>query len=90
MESQTGVDVEIREVRLLKRLRFSPENGEETISSWEVTFGAAVENERFLRAPEIVDHPYLPPEYEQTFAWFGAVPENANDNHVEHIERFVE
>lgn len=90
MEAQTGVDVEIHDVRLLERLRFSTEDGEETVSSWGVTFGAAAEDEQFLRNPEIVDHPYLPPDHEQTFAWFEAVPEDANDNHVEHIELFVE
>ena len=90
MESQTGVDIEIRDVRLLERLRFRPADGEETVSSWGVTFGAAVEDERFLRDPEIVDHPYLPAEHEQTFAWFDAVPEDANNNHVEHVELFVE
>ncbi len=80
MESQTGVDVESRDVRLLERLRFRPADGEETVSSWGVTFGAAVNDERFLRDPEIVDHPYLPAEHEQTFAWFDAVPEDANNN----------
>ena len=32
----------------------------------------------------------ISPEHKRTFAWFDAVPEDANDNHVEHIERFIE
>lgn len=93
METQTGVELTVDSVELCERLTFRCEDDPtEQFSAYGVSFAASpvAADAGFLDDPAIVDHPHLPPDHDQTFAWFDGVPDDANENHVEHIERFLD
>lgn len=89
MENQTGTEVTIEETVLLEELIFHEEGSEERFSSHGVSFRASVEDETFIEEPTLVEHPHLPEDTDETFEWFDSVPEDAHENHIEHIELFL-
>jgi ADP-ribose pyrophosphatase YjhB (NUDIX family) len=93
METQTGVDITIDTVELYEHLVFEhADDPERRFSAPGVSFAASVVDAppAFLDDPDIVEHPRLPEDHDQTFAWFETVPADANENHREHIEMFLD
>jgi ADP-ribose pyrophosphatase YjhB (NUDIX family) len=93
METQTGATVTIKTVELYEQLLFEHEDDSgRQFSAPGVSFSASVSDppEGFFTDPDIVENPQLPDEHDRTFAWFDSVPDDARQNHVEHIEMFLE
>lgn len=93
METQTGVDIAIDTVELYEHLVFEHEDDpDRRFSAPGVSFAASVVDApaEFLDDPDIVEHPQLAEDHDQTFAWFETVPADARENHVEHIEMFLD
>jgi len=91
IERLTGVDVEIGDAVLVEHLTFRPENDEETgFTAYGVSFTASLidEDSEFARNPTFAID--VPEEYDWTLGWFDGVPEEANPNHVDHIEMFLD
>ena len=93
MEKQTGVEVRVDTVELYEHLVFEHEDDTgRRFTAPGVSFAASVVDAPpgFLDDPDILNHPQLPEDHDQTFAWFETVPDGARENHVEHIELFLE
>lgn len=91
IERLTGVEVEIDDAVLVEHLTFRPEDDEETgFTAYGVSFSASLgdEDSEFARNPTLAID--IPEEYDWTFGWFDSVPEDANPNHVGHIELFLD
>jgi len=92
METQTGVEVTVDTVELYEHLVFEHEDDpRRRFTAPGVSFAASLAEAppEFLHDPDIVEHPQLPDDHDQTFAWFGGVPDDARETHVEHIEMFL-
>lgn len=93
METQTGTGISIDGIELLEHLAFELESDPGTsFTSYGVSFRASLADpaSSFREDPAIVEHPQLSETHDQTFSWFSSVPEDANENHVDHIELFIE
>jgi ADP-ribose pyrophosphatase YjhB (NUDIX family) len=91
IEGKTGAAIEIDDAELLERLIFRLDGDEErTITSYAVTFSASLvdEDSEFAESPTIADDLDLPADYDLAYEWFDEVPEDAHENHVDHIELF--
>jgi ADP-ribose pyrophosphatase YjhB (NUDIX family) len=91
MERLTGVAIEIDDAAFVEHLTFRLTDDEERgFTSYGVSFTASLvdDDSEFDRNPTLAIDP--PEEYDWTLAWFDSVPEDANPNHVEHIEQFLE
>lgn len=91
LETQTGVDIAVDGPELVEHLTFRCEDDSASFESYGVSFSASLAGEHgsFLENPDIVEHPQLPPDHDQTFAWVDRVPADANPRHVDHIELFL-
>jgi NUDIX domain. len=93
METQTGGEVTVDTVELYEHLVFEhEEESRRRFTAPGVSFAASMVDAPpgFFENPDIVDHPQLPDDHDQTFGWFETVPDDARENHVEHIEMFLE
>lgn len=90
MERLTGVDIEIDDAAFVEHLTFRlADNEERGFTSYGVSFTASLvdDDTKFAEIPILAIDP--PEEYDWTLGWFDSVPEDANPNHVEHIEQFL-
>lgn len=89
METQTGVDITIDTAELYEHLVFEHAGDPgRRFSTPGASFAASVVDAppTCLDDPDIVEHPQLPEDHDQTFAWFETVLADPNENHREHIE----
>lgn len=96
VEELTGVAVEIDDVELVEESDFCLDGDEDSrFTAPCVSFSASLADDvpAFLDEPTVaddLDHPLYGDGEGVELGWFGAVPEDAHPNHVEHVRLFLE
>lgn len=94
MEALIGLDVRIEAIALLEELTFELADGDESFSAYGVSVTATLAEENDDYREAFVDDPAIDSEspmadQEMALDWFTEIPDDANENHIDHIERFL-
>lgn len=90
IERLTGVAVSVDRAVLVEDLTFRRTASDESFSAYGVSFLASLDGdaEAFRAEPTVADGSRFADE-DVALEWFAAVPDDANDSHVDHVETFL-
>lgn len=98
VEELTGQPVAVDGAKLVEYTTWTEAGGEESFRTASVHVEATLDQDadgaETFRAdptpPAVVEHKYYQDDEAPTFGWYDTVPESVHENHVEHVELYLD